>query len=85
MNKLPLLPRDFNGAVVHDPLSAYKISDSDDASDPQYYGYVSVFGNWYIQKISGGNTFRYAKGNENYTAAWANRSSIGYDVFSTIF
>lgn len=86
MAKLPRLPSDANDRAVHDPLSYYKLSDADDAADPQYYGKLTVDGAWHILKISsGGAVHRYAAGLKNYTTAWANRASLGYDYFDIIF
>jgi hypothetical protein len=64
----------------------YKISDVDDAADPQYYGNVAHDGAWYILKVNvTAKSYRYMSGKENYPTAWTNRSSLGYDYFDAIF
>lgn len=83
---LPLPPLDRIGNSVHDPLSMYKISDEDIAGDPLYYGFLDVNGAWYILKSSpSASSYRYARGDTGYVAAWADRVSLGYDYFDIIF
>lgn len=79
-------PQDQNGRVLNDPLGHFKVSDTDDASEPQYYGNLAADGEWYIRKISSsGAAHRYARGAAGYTTAWTNRASLGYDYFDIIF
>lgn len=90
MARLPILPVDLNGRIVHDPLSMYKISDepteADAALDPAYYGFLDADGGWYIHKRSvSAGTSRYCRGADEYATAWTNRASLGYDYFSVIF
>ena len=62
----------------------YSISDIDDGSFPAYYSFVNNNGAWYImQNISG--TFRYAKGDSNYSASWDIRNKLHYDYYNKIF
>ena len=54
------------------------ISDIDDASNPQYYGYVNQEGGWVIMKYdTSAKTIRYAKGFGNYASNWTNRATSG--------
>lgn len=82
---------------IQDPLIRYKIADVDDDgvdSTPNYYGYVSPEGNWYIQKedkSANPATYRYANGNGNgpvqsqYPAQWTARAAQNYNYFNLIF
>lgn len=80
------LPTDKAGNALPDPLSAYKVSDNDDATDPQYCGYLAADGAWCIMKTNiAARSFRYAAGRSGYTTAWANRASLAYDYFDVIF
>lgn len=83
---IPLLPIDPNGRTANDPLGHFKASDLDANSEPQYYGFLTVDGAWYILKTSnGGSVIRYCSGAAFYLTAWANRESLGYDYFDIIF
>lgn len=66
---------------------AYKAADVD-ASEPSYFGFVRADGYWYIikQAISGSVTsYRFAKGESGYAAAWTARASQTYDYYSNTF
>ena len=92
--------RDINGATTQvtltadgllpvsvdsdNPLAKYRISDRDNAAFPKYYGSVDETGAWYILKEEA-NSFRYCAGTTAYTTNWANRASLVYDIYSTIF
>lgn len=78
---------DVNGHPVHDPTSFYAISDIDDASTVQYFGFLAVDGRWYIQKYdTTAKTFRYtSSGTVAYATAWTDRASLTYDYFSEVF
>lgn len=67
----------------NDKLHKYKLSDIDDTSDPNYLGYLSKDGAWYIQRISSTGEVRYAKGDSGYN--WSNRASETYNTFDNIF
>ena len=78
----------FGDDVRDNPVGQYRISDSDDASDPSYYGFVGPQGNWYILKItSSTGSFRYCKGSTCYSTAWGLRADPAtvYGYFNTIF
>lgn len=61
----------------------YKISDIDDASTPQYFGYVDKNGQWYIMEMTS-TTVRYAQGIKDYVANWNDRVYLVYDYFNNI-
>lgn len=70
------------GGVVE--LKGYAISDKDDDSEPNYYGYVKSDGSWYIMKELS-SSYRYAAGTSGYTTAWTGRAALSYDYFYTTF
>jgi len=64
-----------------DPTQKYFASDTDETSDPKYYGFVTQDdGYWYIMKIAGttATTIRYTNGAGNYPTAWTNRATLSY-------
>jgi hypothetical protein len=74
--------------AINDQLDNYKITDKDDDATPLYYGYTDKNGGWYIMKwvvSAGADTFRYIKGDSDYTTAWTGRAGLTYDYFYTIF
>ena len=74
----------FNGFI-----GRYRISDQDIAgSGVFYFGYVDPAGAWYLMKQDGSSnptTYRYVKGDSDYTTAWTNRATQTYDYFYTVF
>ncbi len=67
----------------------YFVSDTDEAAtSPQYFGYLTRSGLWYImKKITAGNiaTYRYIKGDSGYSANWTGRAGLTYDYYNTVF
>lgn len=69
-----------------DTLAHYKINDIDDAGTPVYYGFTDKDENWYIlEENSLNNTYRYAKGANDYATNWTARAGLSYDYFYNIF
>ena len=64
--------------------SAYKLSDIDDTTATEYYGYLLADGNWYIMKVTA-TAARYCKGTSNYATAWTGRIGLSYDYYDVIF
>jgi len=65
-------------------LQHYKISDIDDATATQYFGYIDKNGRWYILRLTD-TTVRYCLGESDYPTNWANRASLTYDHFHNVF
>ena len=68
-------------------VSVFEISEQDDASTVQYFGYLNSEGYWIIQKYDTGaspKTFRYCGGQSAYTTAWANRAILSYVTYDQI-
>jgi len=73
---------------VDDILAAYQIADKDNDATPNYYGFTNDTGAWYILEetvLAGADTFRYAKGPNDYTTNWTGRGGLSYDYFYTVF
>lgn len=67
-------------------VSGYQISDTDSASDPKYYGYLAVDGQWYImEENTAAGTYRYVRGASDYTTAWTGRASLTYGYYNEMF
>lgn len=63
------------------------ISDTDDAADTKYFGFVDQHGGWMIMKeVTSAGTFRYRMGRSGYTTAWTGRAAgAAYDYLFDLF
>ena len=63
------------------------ISDTDDAADTKYFGFVDQHGGWMIMKeVTSLGTFRYRMGRSGYAAAWTGRAAgAAYDYYYDLF
>jgi len=75
-------------------FNSYCISDIDNSSSQNFYGYIDYNGNWYIMKetlldttYNTTDTYRYHwSNNENdYDSNWKNRKSLNYGRYDSIF
>lgn len=67
------------------PTGAYKISEIDD-NIITYYGFTNASGGWLImQEDTNTDSFRYAKGNSNFSGNWARREKLKYDYYHNLF
>uniref|UniRef100_A0A6M3LJG7 Fibrinogen C-terminal domain-containing protein n=1 Tax=viral metagenome TaxID=1070528 RepID=A0A6M3LJG7_9ZZZZ len=75
------------GNVIIDSLpdNKYKVSDVDNAGDPEYCGFLHASGGWYIIEITGGTEYRYAKGDADYATNWTGRAELSYGYYSETF
>lgn len=65
----------------------YGVSEIDDG-DPAYYGFVDKDGGWYILKedeTEGDFSYRYAKGDSDFSSNWSNRTGLFYQYFDQVF
>lgn len=63
----------------------YKISEIDDGV-VSYYGFVNKKGNWQIMREdTPGNSFRYARGDTDFSKNWLNREKLQYDYYDSLF
>ncbi len=76
---------DGNASVL---LSGYKISNIDADASPNYYGFETAGGAWYILKetlSAGADVYEYLKGSSDLATTWTNRTSETYDTFANTF
>jgi hypothetical protein len=67
------------------PTDSYRISEIDD-NFVSFYGFTNKDGAWYIMKEDPDDgSFRYSKGNSNFSGSWVNRDSLDYDYFHKVF
>lgn len=67
------------------PTDGYRISEVDD-NLVTFYGFIKKGGAWFIMKEDTENgSFRYVKGNSNFSVYWNNREKLSYDYYSNVF
>ena len=71
--------------TISNSLTNYKISDVDDSTNLEYFGFLEKDSGWYILKISGSTEFRYVKGTTGYTTAWTGRAGQSYQYYDEVF
>ena len=68
-----------------EPTDSYRISEVNDGL-VSFYGFTKQGGAWFIlQEDTEAGSFRYVKGDANFTANWANRASLNYDYYYNVF
>lgn len=66
------------------PTAGYKIAEIADG-EVAYYGFTNNSGAWLIMREeTETGSFRYAKGDSNFLAKWANREQLNYDYFHNL-
>lgn len=71
----------FNGS-----MSSHLVSDTDDSTNPKYYGFLAKDGQWYIlRENTTSKQYRYVKGTTDYPTNWTNRASLTYDYVDAVF
>lgn len=67
------------------PTDGYVISEIDD-SIIAYYGFTSKDGAWFIiREDSDNGSFRYVRGDINFSSGWTNREHLKYDYYNNVF
>lgn len=66
------------------PTAGYLVTEIDD-SETAHFGFTNKHGQWYIMKQSANNSYRYAKGDRDFTSNWTNRALLKYDYFENTF
>ncbi|MFZ3301266.1 MAG: hypothetical protein WA152_00960 [Microgenomates group bacterium] len=67
------------------PSDEYKISEIDDGII-SFYGFVNKSGSWLIMREdTQENSFRYSRGETNFSRSWADRSNLKYDYYHNLF
>lgn len=64
----------------------YIISEIDNDGPLSYYGFINKDGAWYImlENVSDGS-FRYTRGDLNFSLGWSQRKTLDYDYYYKIF
>lgn len=69
----------------HHPTDNYKISEVEYGIET-FYGFMDENNRWYIMKEDlNSGTFRYAKGDIDFTTNWNNRKNLKYDYYNQVF
>lgn len=81
------VPQEWDGSIsTLNPLEQYKISDMSTPDDTKYYGFLNSDGGWYIMReVTSEESYRYCKGDSDYTTAWTNKVSLVYTYFDLAF
>ena len=67
------------------PTEGYKVTEIA-TEDFNYYGFVNMEGNWYIMKEDPTvGSFRYSKGDTNFSSGWGKKSRLKYDYYHEVF
>ncbi len=73
------------GAAQLQPTEGYLISEIDD-SFVAYYGFTNKGGAWFIMKENPDEgSFRYTKGDTDFSGNWENRENLKYDYYHKVF
>lgn len=70
------------------PKDRFGISDIDQPGSPNYFGFISHSGEWYIMQetvSSPTKSYLYIYGRNNYNTNWSNRTSLTYLTFDMAF
>jgi len=80
--------RDFGDTIGILPrymiLQDYALTDIDDTTSTEYYGYTDKNGNWYIKQITS-SAMRFIRGTSSYATNWTGRAGLTYGYFYDIF
>ncbi len=67
------------------PTEGYKVTEIA-TEDFNYYGFVNSKGKWYIMKEDPTEgSFRYTKGDTNFSAGWNKRTKLKYEYYHEVF
>ncbi len=68
------------------PTDGYKIAEIDDNEMGTYYGFTNKDGAWFIMKEdTDSGSFRYIKGDSDFSGNWSKREQTTYDYYHNIF
>lgn len=88
LNKLTGAPPSTGGeggTTQSEPISGYRIAEIDD-NVITYYGFTNKDGGWFIMKEdTETGSFRYVKGDSDFTSNWASRENLKYDLYNKVF
>lgn len=67
------------------PLDGYRIAEIED-NIISFYGFTNKNGAWYVLRIDTiAGSFRYSRGDRDFSNNWANREALDYDYFDKVF
>ena len=81
---IPVTVKNSSSSSSGKPTDAYALSNIDDTTSTEYYGYEDKDGKWYIKKLAS-NAFTFSAGSSNYSAAWIDRASQTYASYGSTF
>lgn len=71
--------------IQGEPTDKYRISEIED-NDIAFYGFTNKDGGWFIMREDpDSGSFRYIKGEQDFSSNWANRENLNYDYYHNIF
>lgn len=71
--------------AIKNPTDGYKISEVDD-DVTAFSGFINKDNAWYIMRVdTEKGSFRYTKGDSNFSGNWANRKNLRYGYYSNVF
>lgn len=79
------LPFNDQASDVQTSFEGYRISEIDD-NIVSYYGFINKDGNWLIMREdTENNSFRYAKGDTDFSKNWGGREKLNYVYYHNLF
>lgn len=71
--------------AMEQPTDSYIISEIDE-SYISYYGFINKEGGWFIMREDPDNgSFRYTKGDSDFSGNWTGRENQNYDYYHNVF
>ena len=78
-------PNDVRNTSPVEPTEGYRVTEIS-TEEYNYYGFVNKEGNWYIMREDPtAGSFRYVKGDLNFSKGWVVRDGLEYDYFHNVF
>jgi len=69
-----------------EPTEGYRVTEISTEEYDYYYGFVNKKGNWYIMREDPTEgSFRYVKGDLNFSKNWTRREQLKYDYYYIVF
>ncbi|TSC86283.1 MAG: hypothetical protein G01um101416_706 [Microgenomates group bacterium Gr01-1014_16] len=71
--------------VEKQPTDGYRLTELDD-SIIAYFGYTHKDGSWFIMRVdTETGSYRYVRGDSDFTIGWADREHSKYDYYANVF
>lgn len=75
---------DSTASEQSSPTAGYLVTQVDD-SEIAYFGFTNKLGSWFIMKQDTDNSYRYIRGDRDFSSNWTNRSTLKYNYFEEVF